>query len=168
MRVWLAVRIPRSRKSSPNDLRSVAIAEASADAGAGVEVEVPDTTKALGQSCSELNSVQKQLVNVLREVAHPDVGVVARIRSANDSLLRNMAARAQQMDDYLVGLEKQVWAVWLPVVASAALALGFVLGTWFANMRRGTPEEPAAAQSKTLLPETPPLQVAPQRHPKHQ
>ncbi len=129
---------------------------------------LPDTTKALGQSCSELNSVQKQLVNVLREVAHPDMGVVARIRSANDSLLRNMAARTQQMDDYLVRLEKQVWAVWLPVVASAALALGFVLGTWFANMRRRTPEEPAAAQSKTLLPETPPLQVAPQRHPKHQ
>lgn len=70
-----------------------------------------------------------------------------------------MAARAQQMDDYLIRLEKEVWAVWLPVVARAAFALGFVLGTWFGNMRRGTPEEPDAAQSKTLIPETPPLQV---------
>ena len=33
------------------------------------------------------------------------------------------------MDDFLVTLEKQVWAIWLPVVASAALALGFALGT---------------------------------------
>jgi len=108
---------------------------------------LPDTAKALGQSCSELNSVQKQLVNLLREMAHPDVGVVAKVRSVNDSLLRGMAARAQQMDDYLVRLEKQVWAVWLPVVASAALALGFVLGMWFANMRRGTPEAPTDTQS---------------------
>jgi hypothetical protein len=33
-----------------------------------------------------------------------------------------MTTRAQQMDDFLVRLEKQVWAIWLPVVASAALA----------------------------------------------
>jgi hypothetical protein len=48
---------------------------------------LPDTAKTLGQSCFEMNSVQKQLLNVLREVAHPDVGVVARVRSANDSFL---------------------------------------------------------------------------------
>ena len=34
-----------------------------------------------------MNSVQKQLVDVLREVAHPDVGVVARIRSAQSFTL---------------------------------------------------------------------------------
>ena len=95
---------------------------------------LPDTARALDQSCSEMNSVQKQLVNVLREVAHPDIGVIAKVRSANDSLLRSMTTRAQQMDDFLVRLEKQVWAIWLPVVASAALALGFALGTWFANV----------------------------------
>jgi hypothetical protein len=33
---------------------------------------LPDAARALDQSCSEVNSVQKQLVNVLREVAHPD------------------------------------------------------------------------------------------------
>jgi len=88
---------------------------------------LPDTARALDQSCSEMNSVQEQLVNVLREVAHPDIGVIARIRSANDSLLRSMTTRAQRMDDFLVRLEKQVWAIWLPVVASAALALGFAL-----------------------------------------
>lgn len=92
---------------------------------------IPATCSALSQSCAELNSVQKQLLNVLREVAHPDIGLVARTKSTNDSLLRNMAARAQQVDDFFVKLEKQVWAVWLPVIASAALALGFFLGTWF-------------------------------------
>jgi hypothetical protein len=35
---------------------------------------LPDTARALDQSCSEMSSVQKQLVNVLREVAHPDIG----------------------------------------------------------------------------------------------
>src|SRR5215469_4784727 len=94
---------------------------------------LPDTGSALSQSCAELNSVQKQLLNVLREVAHPDIGIVARTKSVNDSLLRNMAARAQQMDDFFVKLEKQVWAVWLPLVASAALTLGFVVGSWFAS-----------------------------------
>jgi hypothetical protein len=129
---------------------------------------LPETAKALDQSCSEMNSVQEQLVNVLREVAHPDIGVIEKVRSANESLLRSMTTRAQQMDDFLVRLEKQVWAIWLPVVASAALALGFALGTWFANMRQGAPEAPTAAQSQqTLIPEAPPQQVVPQRHAKH-
>jgi len=112
---------------------------------------LPDTGSALSQSCAELNSVQKQLLNVLREVAHPDIGIVARTKSVNDSLLRCMAARAQQMDDFIVRLEKQIWTTWLPVVASAALALGFVLGTWFANARQAQCETTNAA----------PLQLAP-------
>src|SRR5260370_38103952 len=32
---------------------------------------LPDTARALDQSCSVMNSVQSQLVNVLREIAHP-------------------------------------------------------------------------------------------------
>ena len=129
---------------------------------------LPDTAKALDQSCSEMNSVQEQLVNVLREVAHPDIGVIEKVRSANDSLLRSMTTRAQQMDDFLVRLEKQVWAIWLPVVASAALALGFALGTWFANVRQGTPEASSAAQSQQMpMPEAPAQQVVPQRNTKH-
>ena len=75
---------------------------------------------------------------MLREVGRPDIGVIAKVRSANDSLLRSMTTRAQQMDYFLVRLEKQVWAIWLPVVASAALALGFALGTWFANVRQAS------------------------------
>ena len=63
---------------------------------------LPDTARALGQSCAEVNSVQKQLVNVLREVAHPDIGVIGKVRSANDAPLRRMTTRAQQMDDFLV------------------------------------------------------------------
>jgi hypothetical protein len=117
---------------------------------------LPDAARALDQSCSEMNSVQKQLVNVLREVAHPDIEIIAKVRSANDSLLRSMTTRAQQMDDFLVRLKKQVWAIWLPVVASAALALGFALGTWFANVRQGTPEASSAAQSQQWpMPEAP-------------
>jgi hypothetical protein len=113
-----------------------------------------------------MSSVQEQLVNVLREVAHPDIGVIARIRSANDSLLQSMTTRAQQMDNFLVRLEKQVWAVWLPVVATAALALGFALGTWFANVRQGTTEASSTAQSQQM-PGAPAQQVVPQRNAKH-
>jgi hypothetical protein len=129
---------------------------------------LPDTARALDQSCSEMNSVQEQLVNVLREVAHPDIGVIEKVRSANDSLLRSMSTRAQQMDDFLFRLEKQVWAIWLPVVASAALVVGFSLGTWFANERRLVPEMPGIVQSQqglaapVVLPET-----LPQRRVKH-
>src|SRR6266849_8976112 len=120
------------------------------------------------ESCSEMSSVQKQFVNLLREVAHPDIGVIAKVRSANDSLLRSMTTRAQQMDDFLVRLEKQVWAIWLPVVASAALALGFALGTWFANERQAASDTPRTVQSQQGLtaPDAPP-QVVPQRRAKH-
>lgn len=124
---------------------------------------LPATCSALSQSCTELNSVQKQLLNVLREVAHPDVGVVARIGSANHSLLRSMTTRAQQMDDFLAGLEKQVWAIWLPVVASAALALGFVLGTFASIPKVGsaTPETSTLHQLPTQS--SPQPQALPQR-----
>jgi eukaryotic-like serine/threonine-protein kinase len=82
--------------------------------------------------------------------------------------LQSGLTRAQQMDDFLVRLEKQVWAIWLPVVASAALALGFVLGTWFANVRQGTSEASGAAQSQQMpMPEAPTQQVVPQRNAKH-
>ena len=129
---------------------------------------LPDTAKALDQSCSEMNSVQEQLVNVLREVAHPDIGVIEKVRSANDSLLRSMTTRAQQMDNFLVRLERQVLTIWLPVVATAALALGFALGTWFANVQQGTPETSSATQSQQMpMPEAPAQQVVPQRNTKH-
>ena len=121
---------------------------------------LPDTGSALSQSCAELNSVQKQLLNVLREVAHPDIGV-ARTRSANDSLLRSMATRAQQMEDFIVRLEKQIWATWVPVLATAALALGFVLGMWFANARQTPCETTSAAQSQPA-----PMVVGPSEHKK--
>jgi len=129
---------------------------------------LPETAKALGQSCSEMNSVQKQLVNVLREVGHPDAGVVATIRSANDSLVRSMTTRAQQLDDFLFRLEKQVWTVWLPVVASAALALGFALGTWLANERLMSPETPGPVETQQQLavPDAP-SQTIPQRRSKN-
>ena len=85
-----------------------------------------------------------------------------------DSILRSLTARAQQVDNFLVRLEKQVWAIWLPVIASAALALGFALGTWFANVRQGTPEASSAAQSQQMsMPEAPAQQVVPQRNAKH-
>jgi hypothetical protein len=124
---------------------------------------LPDTGSALSQSCAELNSVQKQLLNVLREVAHPDIGVIARTKSTNDSLLRSMATRAQQMEDFIVTLEKQLWATWLPVVASAALALGFVLGMWVASVREVAPTTPGTVTLQKMPIETSPhSQVVPQ------
>jgi hypothetical protein len=123
---------------------------------------------ALAQSCSEMKAVQKQLVYLLYEVGHPEDGVIVKIRSANESLLRSMATRAQQIDDLLGRLEKQVWATWLPIVASAALALGILLGTWFANERQATPETSSAARTQQELaaPDVPP-QALPQRRAKH-
>ena len=125
---------------------------------------MPDTARVLDQSCAELNSVQKQLVNVLREVAHPDIGVITKVRSANDLLLRNMAARAQQMDDFVIGLERQVWGIWLPVVASAALALGFVLGTWFASVPKvGSATPDTSTLHQLPIQSSPQPQAIPQR-----
>jgi hypothetical protein len=123
---------------------------------------LPTTCSALSQSCTELNSVQKQLLNVLREVAHPDVGVIARTKSANDSLLRSMATRAQQMEDFIVRLEKQIWATWLPVVASAALALGFLLGMWFANVRQASSTSSASTLQQIPTPLLPGQRPLPQ------
>jgi hypothetical protein len=42
------------------------------------------------------------------------------------------------------------------------------LGTWFANVRQGTPEASSAAQSQQVpMPEAPAQQVVPQRNAKH-
>jgi hypothetical protein len=55
------------------------------------------------------------------------------------------------MDDFLVRLEKQVWAIWLPIVAGSALVLGFVLGTWFSSARQSAPETTSTTQSEQRL-----------------
>jgi hypothetical protein len=130
---------------------------------------LPDTTRALGQSCSEMQAIQKRLVNVLYEVAHPEGGVIAKVRSANESLLRSMATRAQQIDDLLGRLEKQVWAICVPVIASASLALGFALGTWFAKERPATPGTPSAVQAQQGLaaPDVPPQTLPPRSAKRH-
>jgi hypothetical protein len=109
---------------------------------------LPETARALSQSCSEMKAIQKQLVYLLQEVGHPEGGVIARIRSVNESLLLSMATRAQQIEDLLGRLEKHIWATWVPVVASAALAMGFFLGSWFASERQAPPETPSAAQAQ--------------------
>jgi hypothetical protein len=130
---------------------------------------LPETAGMLGKSCSEMQAVQKRLVNVLHEVAHPEGGVIAKVQSANESLLRSMTTRAQDIDDLLSRMEKQVWATWLPVVASAALALGFLLGTWVASERQSTPETPSAPQvqqglaAPDVTPETLPQRRAKRR-----
>jgi hypothetical protein len=69
---------------------------------------------------------------------------------------------------YLVGWKNRS-GIWLPVVASAALALGFFLGTWFASGRQATPETPSAAQSQQGLaaPDVITPQTVPQRRAKH-
>ncbi len=126
---------------------------------------LPDTAKALDQSCSEMNSVQEQLVNVLREVAHPDIGVIAKVRSANDSLLRSMTTRAQQIDDLLARLEKQVWTIWLPVVAGSALLLGFFLGVRFSGGESSNPSTTIAAPSQ--LQPSQPNTATPETRPHH-
>jgi hypothetical protein len=128
---------------------------------------LPDAARALDQSCAELNSVQKQLANVLREVAHPDIGVIAKVRGANDSLLRSMTTRAQQMDDFLVRLEEQVWAIWLPVIATAALALGFGLGTWFADVRQASTTSCTSTSQQMPMPVSPEPRAIPQGSAKH-
>jgi hypothetical protein len=75
-----------------------------------------------------------------------------------------MAARAQQMDDFLIRLEKQVWAVWLPVIAGAALALGFFLGTWFASVPKAASGTPGTSTLQQLPKQAAPQpQVIPQR-----
>src|SRR5207245_10905584 len=49
----------------------------------------------LGQSCFEMNSIQKQLVNVLREVAHPDIiGTRSNIEVGPDRLGVTKCARS--------------------------------------------------------------------------
>jgi hypothetical protein len=62
----------------------------------------------------------------------------------------------------------QIRAIWPPVIASAALALGFALGTWFANERQVAPKTTSASQAKQVLtaPDAPP-QALPQRRAKH-
>ena len=79
-----------------------------------------------------------------------------------------MTTSAQQMDDFLVRLEKQVWAIWLPVVATAALAVGFALGTWFANERQAASDTSGKVQSQQgLTAPDAPRQVVPLRPAKH-
>jgi hypothetical protein len=67
--------------------------------------------------------------------------------------------------DFRVALEWQVWAVWLPVVASSALALGFDLGCQHATRSAGSTDcRPVTTDANDG---SPPPQVVPQQHAMH-
>ena len=51
----------------------------------------------------------------------------------------------------MVRLRKEVWAVWVPVVASAALAPGFGLGLWIGKEGQVAPETPGTVQTQEQL-----------------
>ena len=94
-------------------------------------------------------------MNVPREVSHPDIGVVAKVRRANDSLFQRISRTAQQIDGLLGRLERQVSAICLPVVAGADLAPGFALATWFASdlkiLNQGTEQIHIFSSSREML-----------------
>jgi hypothetical protein len=109
---------------------------------------LPDTGRSLGRSCSDMRATQKQLVELLHEVSDPGQGVLAQVRATNESLLRSVARKAQEVDVLLGKLEKQVWTIWMPVIAGSALLLGFFLGVRFGDGWQARSEMPVAVQSQ--------------------
>jgi integrase len=77
------------------------------------------------------------------------------------------SAKRQKAPDVLTPEEIMAFLKELPVVATAALALGFALGTWFAHIRQATPEAASVAQSEQTVPAVPAQQAAPQLRTKH-
>jgi len=89
--------IAHTRTLSPND-EMLRILEAKGIL-ALLTRETPAEIAAERKALRKILATQKSLVNVLQEVAHPDGRIIAKVRSANESLLRSMATRAQQIDD---------------------------------------------------------------------
>ena len=69
------------------------------------------------------------------------------------------------MEDFLVRLEKQIWATWLPVVAGSALLLGFFLGVRFSGGESSNPSTTIAAPSQ--LQPSQPNTATPETRPHH-
>jgi len=70
------------------------------------------------------------------------------------------------MDDFLLGLKNRSGLL-AAVVATAALALGFSLGTWLQRATKNAEASSAAQSQQMPMPEAPAQQVVPQRNGKH-
>ncbi len=93
-----------------------------------IAIGLPNTVHALHAAIDEMAQVQKNLSDVLSRVAHPDNGVVVQVRHTNNALSRELETRAHKIDALLFHLTRHLVRVWVPTIATAAFALGCIVG----------------------------------------
>lgn len=108
---------------------------------------LPETARALSINCLQMKETQKLLEDVLEQLCHPERGVFARVTDANQSLSHALETRAGMVDSLLIRQERNVWRVWLPIIASAALVLGLFLGNHFGSSRHTNSDPVISAQT---------------------
>ena len=93
-----------------------------------VQSGVPDTVAGLQATTAAMGSVQKQLVGVLRDLADPQHGVVARVESANDRISNSLERRIEVLDSLLHGFKTDLVRIWIPLTAVATMLIGLFAG----------------------------------------
>lgn len=124
-----------------------------------IETGLPNITHALHTAVDEMIQVQKNLSSALAQVSHPSHGVMVQVRQANNALSESLENRARKIDALLFHLTRHLVRVWMPTVATAAFALGCIVGITVESRHSNPP--PAQVTVQPLAPATPDLSQTP-------
>lgn len=111
-----------------------------------IESGLPNTAHALHTAVEEMVQVQKNLSSALSQLAHPNHGVVVQVRQANNALNESLESRARKIDALLSHLSGHLLRVWIPTIATAAFALGCVVGSSIESRHSVPPSVQVTAQ----------------------
>jgi hypothetical protein len=116
---------------------------------------LPNAVHALHTAVDEMVQAQKNLSGVLSQIAHPNHGVVVQVRQANNALNEALDTRARKIDALLFHLTRHLVRVWMPTVATAAFALGCIVGITIESRHSDPP--PSQVTVQTQAPAAPKL-----------
>jgi hypothetical protein len=123
-----------------------------------IDTGLPNTVHALHTATDEMVQVQKNLSSALSQLAHPNHGVAVQVRQANNALSESLESRARKIDGLLFHLTRHLVRVWMPTIATAAFALGCIVGI-IVESRHFNP--PAQVTVQPQAPVTPALSETP-------
>lgn len=119
---------------------------------------LPDTAQSLRATATELGGAQKRLSETCQHIVYTTDRMTSQVDSTNGHVLRSVENTARIVSELLNELARHVVRVWLPTVATAAFALGCVVGIRFES-GRSCPTPPQIV----VQPSNPPVDATPAR-----
>jgi hypothetical protein len=93
-----------------------------------LESGLPAAARCLQGTSAEMTRAQKELSAALSNLSDANGGVVAQVESANNRLTQSLEKRENALDALLHQLNTWLLCFWIPLISTATLVIGLVVG----------------------------------------